>query len=364
MPSALHAVPLADLARTADTLLSPLRWPTRRSWVDEVLRTTRDLFKADASIAYGPLIPDGAASPDLSASLLARFRELMVYPEGRMRSRDPVIDQAYLHHRANLSRIVTMRHLREAAGPRLEDGELWQTVIGPSGLLGSVAIAVTDGGTDTTLSVMTRGPEQLDPADDARAALHLLRSSLAAGLEVLRRLDHWRAGLESLLDEVETGLAVYAVGGTRELARNRVLRRLLSEEPERERLMQGVLEAARTRQHRELTLRSTTYRFVATFLSPGVFDRSGVVLVLVDRAAVRLPPVAQVVGRFGVTRRQAQIALLAAEGLSNQAIGERLGVSHHTVRHHLEQVFDRLGVNTRRSMALRLLRVEHLEVLP
>jgi DNA-binding CsgD family transcriptional regulator len=58
---------------------------------------------------------------------------------------------------------------------------------------------------------------------------------------------------------------------------------------------------------------------------------------------------------FGLRGREPQVALLAAEGLSNVAIAQRLRLSAHTVRHYLERVLDRLGLHTRKALALHLL---------
>ena len=48
-----------------------------------------------------------------------------------------------------------------------------------------------------------------------------------------------------------------------------------------------------------------------------------------------------------LTVREAQIARLAATGLSNRQIGEQLFISHRTVGYHLAKVFAKLGVNNR-----------------
>ena len=56
-------------------------------------------------------------------------------------------------------------------------------------------------------------------------------------------------------------------------------------------------------------------------------------------------------GRFGLTRREAQIARLLARRATNREIADQLGVSPHTVRHHVENVFTKLGIHSRRSIA-------------
>jgi DNA-binding CsgD family transcriptional regulator len=58
--------------------------------------------------------------------------------------------------------------------------------------------------------------------------------------------------------------------------------------------------------------------------------------------------------RFGLTKREAQIARLLARRATNREIAEQLDLSPHTVRHHIENLFAKLGVHSRRSIATQL----------
>ncbi len=51
--------------------------------------------------------------------------------------------------------------------------------------------------------------------------------------------------------------------------------------------------------------------------------------------------------QVGLTRREAEVLTLVAEGLSNRQVAERLFVSEHTVHRHLSNAYTALGVSSR-----------------
>jgi len=74
-----------------------------------------------------------------------------------------------------------------------------------------------------------------------------------------------------------------------------------------------------------------------------------VCLVTVERLEAGLPP-SRVQQRFGLTPRQAEVALLLADRRSNVQISERLGISVHTARRHTEKVYSKLGMDRREAV--------------
>ena len=57
-----------------------------------------------------------------------------------------------------------------------------------------------------------------------------------------------------------------------------------------------------------------------------------------------------------LTPREQEVIALVADGLRNSEIAERLWVSPATVRKHLENIYDKLGVHTRTAAVAQVQR--------
>jgi DNA-binding NarL/FixJ family response regulator len=55
---------------------------------------------------------------------------------------------------------------------------------------------------------------------------------------------------------------------------------------------------------------------------------------------------------FGLTNREMEIVTLVVAGYSNPDIAQRCSISEQTVKHHISNVFDKLGVSNRLELAL------------
>jgi DNA-binding NarL/FixJ family response regulator len=58
--------------------------------------------------------------------------------------------------------------------------------------------------------------------------------------------------------------------------------------------------------------------------------------------------------RYGLTSREAQVAILLIQGQGNSAIAEQLKISPHTARHHTQRVLAKLGVHSRAAAGAKL----------
>jgi ATP/maltotriose-dependent transcriptional regulator MalT len=82
----------------------------------------------------------------------------------------------------------------------------------------------------------------------------------------------------------------------------------------------------------------------------GLSRDAAVALALGTRAHDATPP-AEVSAAFPLGKREADVARLVAEGLSNKQIGARLFISERTVESHVRNILTKLGFSTRAQIA-------------
>ncbi len=71
--------------------------------------------------------------------------------------------------------------------------------------------------------------------------------------------------------------------------------------------------------------------------------------------------VERVIAHYALSRREAQVALCCAEGLTNIEIGEKLFICKQTVKFHMRNVFAKCGVRRRTELISRLLMQKDFE---
>jgi len=55
---------------------------------------------------------------------------------------------------------------------------------------------------------------------------------------------------------------------------------------------------------------------------------------------------------FGISSREMQVVTHVVAGYTNKDLGRKLGISEQTVKHHLTNIFDKLGVSNRLELVL------------
>jgi len=66
---------------------------------------------------------------------------------------------------------------------------------------------------------------------------------------------------------------------------------------------------------------------------------------------------------FGLTHRELEVVSAVVDGYSNKEIGQHCHIEENTVKHHLSNIFDKLGVSTRLELALFAVNHLHLKTI-
>lgn len=167
-----------------------------------------------------------------------------------------------------------------------------------------------------------------DFSEDERALLDVLRPQLAAAHAAVARAE----ALEHALDA--DGRGVVLTEGGRIVYASPLGRRLLTEWFGGE--LPADTDGARLRRH---GLRLDVQRTAGRILL----------------SEHRETPDPQRVRALGLSAREAEVAALAGQGLTDAQIAAQLYLSPRTVQKHLQHVFDKLGVRTRSAAARQLL---------
>jgi DNA-binding NarL/FixJ family response regulator len=87
-------------------------------------------------------------------------------------------------------------------------------------------------------------------------------------------------------------------------------------------------------------------------------DRSTTANLIADmaRAESRLAPQSAEAKIESLTDREREVALLVCEGLKNEEIGTRLGISQTTARHHISSILGKIAVTNRLELIIFLYR--------
>jgi two-component system nitrate/nitrite response regulator NarL len=85
-----------------------------------------------------------------------------------------------------------------------------------------------------------------------------------------------------------------------------------------------------------------------------VGDESVPILLQAARQFLLVRPESGSIGEFGLTPRELEIAGKIAAGLSNKEVGRQFLISERTVKHHLTNIFTKMGVSSRLELAVLL----------
>ena len=114
---------------------------------------------------------------------------------------------------------------------------------------------------------------------------------------------------------------------------------------------QGVVSLAR-----DVTVGRIDHEIHCTLMPKGMLGLESYVLCLIKRSASRWSSYEEHLRQtWGLTEREAQVAVECLRGKKNLEIAERLRISVETVNKHLDKVYQKAGVRGRSELASRLL---------
>ncbi len=361
MTLSLHDLSL--LESVSRVLLAPLAAPSVDAWRQDAVYQVRTLLRADHAI-FGitgmehPYVIDG-----VDVDTWQRYADYITHTQMAWGTRDAVVDCWLRSHHAQGGGAFseqTIDHVLQRHSLSLRTSELMNGIAWPNRMYSLCGVTASVGTAQAGLQVTYERPNP-DAAESNLALMRVLLPAFRGGLDAWGRFGTQR----TTLDLMDAPLIVFSLDGM-EVHRNPALERLLGADPHRTLVDARLARAGREmRGHgpglgvpptMQVETPQGTYTLRASLLPAGSFGPEQAVLVSVQSSATpALPAPDDVRQRFGLTRREAEVALLLAEGLSNAQMAERLFVSPHTARHHVENVMGKLEVVSRAAVAARLL---------
>ncbi|HKY04851.1 MAG TPA: LuxR C-terminal-related transcriptional regulator [Blastocatellia bacterium] len=181
--------------------------------------------------------------------------------------------------------------------------------------------------------------------------------------------------LATVLDEINEG-AIFLNAEAQLVWHNRAFDKLLVENREGHLLVAAVIEfagdifqdlytsydTARAGERgmdsiiRDVTIGRIAHELHATFMPKGMLGPEGYLLCLVKRSASRWSSYQEHLRQeWGLTEREAQVAVECLRGKKNLEIADQLSISVETVNKHLDKVYQKAGVRGRAELASRML---------
>lgn len=361
MPLALSAADRRRLQTAQHVLLAPLEHDDLADWQRRVNRAVRAVVGCD--LAFFALYHDEEAHLcSTNADITDGFRRQIALEDRRRPAhRDRLLRQNWQRFEAMGAAAWHEQDL--APREQIEHSSYYQQVCRPNGVRRTMGIAAPHLG-----AVIVTGFKEADRAgfgDAGKARLQLLAPAFEAGLRAWHRLHRRRNRLARLLDALQEPLAAFDADGAL-LYRNAALEQCLQDDPDSETLVDALQQWAAIHARRRradappdaplhtIETRVARYALHAAALPSADFGSESF-LIAIERTQW-LPTPAQVCARTELTPRQAEVALLLAEGMTDKAIAERLQISPHTARRHTERTLAKLNLSSRAGVALALLR--------
>jgi DNA-binding CsgD family transcriptional regulator len=356
-------------------MLTPLAHKDPDTWMLSVNDALRKVVGADHVVAF-VLNETGFDffTRDTETDPLRKLTDIVTgYDEaGFAQIEEETLERAHLTRRHGGTGAYHEQHLGD---PRaMKQTDLYQSTFGQAHIHYMMGLSTPLQSGEATVCTAFERSDANGFCEESLMKLQLLAPTFEAGVQAWQQL----AGYQDMLGEVDMPLAVFDVNDS-ERYRSQALKKLLITDPESTAIVREIQRLARSLQPfhkngkeanrikaelnrdagkaaRQVRTEANVYRICGSLLQPGLLGMEEVTLVTVERQSSTLPSTRQLQMHYQLTPREADVALLLAEGLSNRAVAERLFISPHTARHHTEKVLDKLDLSSRAAVAITMLR--------
>lgn len=351
---------LDQTARAVQLLVSPLDHPSIDAWRAAVNAYLGKVLHADTA---GFLLPVGGGpliySDDHDAAALAAYPDYPPPPAARGR---PAWEEMVWQ------RVATLESLYAPDVDRYVDSAYYNEYAGANDAHDTLALSITTGRMDihemASLQFWHSRPDGRRFGDREIAILRLVLPAFRAGARTALGTLSNRAALMTNLDAQRDGALLFDLAG-RLVHRNPAMGALVLTAGDERALIatargmacgladeNPVLSAGPC--HGRMRTAAGDLELRALRFSEGLLGSGPSVLVTVEPRAAAPPPRKALRDAFGLTKRQAEVALLLDRRKSNAEIARILGISPHTARRHTEAVMGKLSVTDRREIRPRL----------
>jgi DNA-binding CsgD family transcriptional regulator len=248
-----------------------------------------------------------------------------------------------------------VRTLRGATRNRPDNSERYRELFVPNGLDGELRAALVDGGSCWGGLIITRDAGHPDFSGEDTGFLSRLSRPLARGLRnsILTTAAHRELGPDA------PGLIVVdAHGEVHALSESAVawLKELDDGADELPAAVLSTAGAARRAGPGETPARSRVRTAAGRWVvlhGSRLADATGRVTVIIA-PATPLDVVALVLGAYGLTARESEVADLVIRGQSTAQVSAALFIAPYTVQDHLKAIFEKVGVHSRKDLMGRV----------
>jgi DNA-binding CsgD family transcriptional regulator/PAS domain-containing protein len=369
------------LAHAQDVLRAPIDASDPEPWVRAATAAVREVAACDHTLFFlppplrfpvtpprrPPLVWSSDTDPAVPTAYEAALAGGGPAPHGWM---PPLLDET----REGRERRGGVFHERDLT-PRetIENAAFYREVLHPHGLRHLMGLSV-DGADGQEYAVVVAYERADAPGfcEETLLRLRLLHPAFEASVRTRTRphaeMEVREAAFAATVDALDLAVLVVAPDG-HEIHWNAALDRLLKTEPEAERVLTAVqrwaralFQNSRRDDGRPVPLvalpcvvhtQRRDYRIGGVQLGPTVLGREGV-LVTVERTGLPLPEPSALSERFGLTPREAEVALHLARGRTDRDIAAALTISYSTARRHAERALQKLAVRSRAAVAARI----------